>query len=295
MPKQRLILIAGGDLRQYYLAQILAKTCTVYTTGLEKCAPAFSGELPHTQVSTLPPPDYIILPVPAEAEKGILNTPFSAARISTEVILSCADEHTVVLGGRMDGSLLSTINEHGLIASDYLKREELAVKNAAVTAEGAVCLAMEELPYTIDQTPVLVIGYGRIGRLLAKKLGALGAKVTVAARSLEARAWAQTEGCNACSIESLDKELPAFPLIFNTAPAEVLSETLLTRVRLDCLIIDLASKPGGIDQLCARRLGLKTIWALSLPGKTAPYTAAQIIAETVENIDAERRRAYGAD
>lgn len=295
MPKQRLILIAGGDLRQYYLAQILAKTCTVYTTGLEKCAPAFSGELPPAQVSTLPPPDYIILPVPSESEKGVLNTPFSAARISTEILLSCADEHTVVLGGRLDGSLLSMINERGLVASDYLKREELAVKNAAVTAEGAVCLAMEELPYTIDQTPVLVIGYGRIGRLLAKKLGALGAKVTVAARSLEARAWAQTEGSAACSIEELDKALPAFPLIFNTAPAEVLSEALLTRVRLDCLIVDLASKPGGIDQLCARRLGLKTIWALSLPGKTAPYTAAQIIAETVENIDAERRRAYGAD
>lgn len=295
MPKQRLILIAGGDLRQYYLAQILAKTCTVYTTGLEKCAPVFSGELPPAQVSTLPPPDYIILPVPAESEKGVLNTPFSAARISTQALLSCADEHTVVLGGRMDGSLLSMINERGLVASDYLKREELAVKNAAVTAEGAVCLAMEELPYTIDQTPVLVIGYGRIGRLLAKKLGALGAKVTVAARSLEARAWAQTEGSRACSIEELDDELPAFPLIFNTAPAEVLSEALLTRVRLDCLIIDLASKPGGIDQLCARRLGLKTIWALSLPGKTAPYTAAQIIAETVENIDTERRRAYGAD
>lgn len=295
MSKQRLILIAGGDLRQYYLAQILAKTCTVYTTGLEKCAPAFSGELPPAQVSTLPPPDYIILPVPAESEKGVLNTPFSAVRISTQALLSCADEHTVVLGGRMDGSLLSMINERGLVASDYLKREELAVKNAAVTAEGAVCLAMEELPYTIDQTPVLVIGYGRIGRLLAKKLGALGAKVTVAARSLEARAWAQTEGSRACSIEELDDELPAFPLIFNTAPAEVLSEALLTRVRLDCLIIDLASKPGGIDQLCARRLGLKTIWALSLPGKTAPYTAAQIIAETVENIDAERGRAYGAD
>ena len=91
MPKQRLILIAGGDLRQYYLAQILAKTCTVYTTGLEKCAPVFSGELPPAQVSTLPPPDYIILPVPAESEKGVLNTPFSAARISTQALLSCAD------------------------------------------------------------------------------------------------------------------------------------------------------------------------------------------------------------
>ena len=138
--------------------------------------------------------------------------------------------------------------------ADYLKREELAVQNAAVTAEGAVCLAMEELPYTIDRTPVLVIGYGRIGRLLAKKLNALGAIVTVAARSLESRAWAQSEGSKACPIEALESTLPHFPLIFNTAPAEVLSESLLARVRRDCLIIDLASKPGGIDQLCARRL-----------------------------------------
>ena len=295
MQTQRLILIAGGDLRQYYLAQILAQTCTVYTTGLEKCSPAFSGELPPSQIFSLPAPDYIILPVPAVSENQILNTPFSSERIPVKTVLACAGEHTVVLGGRMDADLLHMLNEYGLTAADYLKREELAVQNAAVTAEGAVCLAMEELPYTIDRTPVLVIGYGRIGRLLAKKLNALGAIVTVAARSLEARAWAQSEGSKACPIEALESTLPHFPLIFNTAPAEVLSESLLARVRRDCLIIDLASKPGGIDQLCARRLGLKTIWALSLPGKTAPYTAAQIIADTIENIDTERRRAYGAE
>lgn len=295
MPNQRLILIAGGDLRQYYLAQILSKNCTVYTTGLEKCTPPFSGEVFPEQVSALPPPDYIILPVPAESEPGILNTPFSAARIPTDTVLSCANAHTAVLGGRMDESLTASLCARGLISCDYLKREELAVKNAAVTAEGAVCLAMEELPRTIDQTAVLVIGYGRIGRLLAKKLSALGARVTVAARSLEARAWAESEGNKVCAVDALEKVLPQFYLIYNTAPAEVLSESLLTCVKPDCLLIDLASKPGGIDQLCARRLGLKTIWALSLPGKTAPYTAARIIADTVLNIDAERRRAYGAD
>ena len=49
-------------------------------------------------------------------------------------------------------------------------------------------------------------------------------------------------------------------------------------------MIDLASKPGGIDFDAARELGVNTIWALSLPGKVAPISAGQIICDTIHNI-----------
>ena len=63
----------------------------------------------------------------------------------------------------------------------------------------------------------------------------------------------------------------------------------LSRFADDTIFIDLASKPGGIDFASAQELGKKVIWALGLPGKTAPVTSGEIIAETIDNMLIERR------
>ncbi len=52
-------------------------------------------------------------------------------------------------------------------------------------------------------------------------------------------------------------------------------------VKKECLLIDLASKPGGIDQEEAKKQDLKSIWALALPGKVAPVTTAKFIKDTI--------------
>ena len=75
-----------------------------------------------------------------------------------------------------------------------------------------------------------------------------------------------------------------FDVIFNTVPAEVLDRNVLEQIPDDTLIIDLASKPGGVDFSAAKELGKKVIWALSLPGKTAPITSGRIIKETILNM-----------
>ena len=63
----------------------------------------------------------------------------------------------------------------------------------------------------------------------------------------------------------------------------VFNKELLPKLKKDCLIIDLASAPGGVDFNEAKKLGLKVIWALSLPGKCSPKSAALIIGNAVEN------------
>ena len=283
------VLIAGGDLRQYYLAQILADDHIVYTTGLEKCDPVCETELSPGLLHTLSPLDAIILPMPVSSEPGMLNTPYSAAHISVEKILACADSNTAVFGGKIDKSLTDMLERRHLFYTDYLKSEPLAVRNAAVTAEGAIGIAIESMPRTIDGANILLLGYGRIGRLLSQKLRLLGGHVTVAARSAEARAWAQAEGCRTAEIAQMDALLPNAELIFNTVPSEILNSDLLSLLKKDCLLIDLASLPGGFDLLCAQKIGLRSIRALSLPGRTAPYTAAEIIADEIRRTEKERR------
>ena len=79
-------------------------------------------------------------------------------------------------------------------------------------------------------------------------------------------------------------ELEKYDLIFNTVPAMIFDEEKLKRIKSGALIIDLASYPGGVDFEKAKELGVKTIHALSLPGKVAPKSAGEIIESTILSI-----------
>ena len=158
------------------------------------------------------------------------------------------------------------------------------IANALPTAEGAVQLAMEHLPITIHGSKVLVIGFGRVGRLTAQRFQALGAKVSVAARKYDQLAWAQAMGFGGEHLAHLKGWLCGYDLIVNTVPAQVLGREELEDVKPDCLILDLASKPGGVDLEEAARLGRSVVWALSLPGKVAPVSAGAAVRDTVYHI-----------
>lgn len=156
--------------------------------------------------------------------------------------------------------------------------------NALPTAEGAIQLAMEHLPITIHGARVLIIGFGRVGRITAQRFAALGARVTVAARKYEQLAWAQAMGFGGQQLEHLVGWLCGYDLVVNTVPALVLGRGELEDLKPDCLILDLASKPGGVDLSAAGDLGLTVVWALSLPGKVAPVTAGAAIKSTIYNM-----------
>lgn len=155
---------------------------------------------------------------------------------------------------------------------------------ALPTAEGAVQVAMEELPFTLHSARVLILGFGRVGKLTAHRMGALGAKVTVAAKSYEDLAWAAAYGHEAVRLEGLNCELGGFDLIVNTIPALVLPRQRLQWVSPAAFLLDLASAPGGVDRAGAQELGLRVLSAPGLPGRTAPVTAAAAIRDAVYHI-----------
>ena len=156
--------------------------------------------------------------------------------------------------------------------------------NALPTAEGAIQIAMEELPITLHDARVLVIGFGRLGRTLAPRLRALGARVWVSARRYEQRAAAECMGLNSEGMDHLSDWLCSYDIVFNTVPAPVLGVEELAALKERALVIDLASRPGGVDMDAAATLGVRVIWALSLPGKVAPVTSGRYIKDTVYHI-----------
>lgn len=281
------ISVIGGDLRQLTLAKLLAADgCKVTVYG-------FSNQVTDEKIeqtadiSVALDNEVVILPVPVSFDGIYINTPYSDDKITLETLTDSINPSSLVFGGRISSELSATLTKKGIKHRDYTERDELAIKNAIPTAEGAIEIAISETPITLHNSKCLVLGYGKVGKILAKSLYALGSKTHVVARKYADLALIEGHGYYPLSVNEAKSRLDEFDIIFNTIPALILGENELKKVNPDTLIIDLASKPGGVDFDTAKRLGIHVIWALSLPGRVAPLTAGMIIKETICNMIAE--------
>ncbi|GHV08425.1 hypothetical protein FACS1894217_10820 [Clostridia bacterium] len=186
----------------------------------------------------------------------------------------------VAVGGRVPA---------GTEVIDYTRREDFATANAVPSVEGALQIAMQNTRRTLHGAAVLVVGFGRIGKLLARGLKALGAVVTVSARSAQDFKWCEVLGYNRLDTRRLEGQLGGFEIIFNTVPSMVLDDERLAELRPGVLVIDLASAPGGVDSRAAKNRGIRCLWELGLPARVAPDSAAEILRDTVYAIVAEQK------
>lgn len=282
-------LIIGGDLRFVSLAEYLAEKSRVYAIGFDKNILTSSKINVIDNITSISERfDYVILPLPASNDGVLINTPYCKQSIPLELITSIIKEDGVIFAGRLSKEIIDMYLSRGLHVYDYAEREEFAVMNAVATAEGAIQIAMEELPTTLFRQKILITGMGRISKVLIKVLKGFETDITVVSRKYQDIAWGNILGCRSIHINSIDDDIEKYNIVFNTVPAVILNEKRLKKLNKNCLVIDLASKPGGVDFDTASRLGVRTIWALSLPGKVAPITSGHIIASTVINILTER-------
>ena len=277
--------VIGGDLRQVRLAESLARDGhRVHTFALGGQGEPLPGLTSQPCLRGVEQADCVVLPLPVLDAEGKLSTPLDPDPLPFQNVLDRLDPRQIICAGMVTPAAAQAAAERGIPLHDYFAREELAVANAVPTAEGALQIAMEEMPITLHGARALVIGYGRLGRLLAQRLSALGARVSVASRRFDHLAWAEAFGWGGEHTEQLSGWLCGYDLIVNTAPARVLGRAELADLKEGALVIDLASKPGGVDLEAAAQLGVKVIWALSLPGKVAPVTAGQCIRDTIYHI-----------
>lgn len=282
------VAVLGGDARETVVAAALAaRGAVVRTAGLPVdgpnplACPDAAGAVKGAHA--------LILPVPGINERGELYSAYlQQPVVLTEELLAALPAGRPVFVGVARPHLKDMVQRAGLKLFELMGMDEVAVLNAVPSAEGAVQLAMEKLPVTIRGTRTLVLGYGRTGSVLARTLQALGAVVTVVARSPVQRAQAFTCGLEAADFAALPALLREALLIYNTVPAPVLDEAVLRHANKEALIIDLASAPGGIDPAAARRLGLQAMSAPGLPGKVAPKTAGEILAGVITRLLTEQ-------
>lgn len=290
MNEKNKIAFLGGDARQYIAARELTRCgyeCCIWgcrEQGIDGVPDAESiYEAMRNAVA-------IVLPLPTSPDGVCLNCqPDESGEVPRlDNILDCIlkNEKPAVIGGKLPLSFVAAANKKGMLCFDYFESEVFQIKNAYITAEAALSIAMENTNKTVRDSRFAVTGYGRISKQLVSLLRALGARVTVLARKESALALAELEGCGTASLsgdhgEALRELESGYDVIFNTVPSLIFGREFFERVDSDTLIVELASAPGGIDIQEARSSGKRVLWALALPGKYAPGSAGAIISECV--------------
>lgn len=255
----------------------------VYTYGLEKADELkkkeniiFCSKLDEAMQKA----QIIVGPIPFSSDGREINAPFSNNQITVGELTQKL-EKKMLIAGAIAPHICEIMQYKNCRVVDIMKKEEVAILNAISTAEGAIQVMIQNTDTIIHGSKILILGFGRITKVLAKKLEGLSAKVTCTARKSEDLSWIRAYGYNYINTNEIEQNLSQYDIIINTIPNMILNKEKLQYVRKDTLLLDLASNPGGIDREEAKNKQLKLIWALALPGKVAPVTTAEIIKDAI--------------
>ena len=275
------ILVAGGDKRNIYLADILSSDgFRVSVCGFGEEINFADGVRPaHNIKKTASECDVIILPLPLSFDGITLNAPFGNECVYIEDILSSANKSCIIAGGRVSKDLMERYPR----IIDYSKRDDFSFLNAVPTAEGAIEAAMKESPKTLAESDCMVTGFGKCSRALSLRLKALGCRVDIFARSSKDIAHAECLGFNGFYLSGLEDLIGNYDMIFNTVPFGIFGKNAMERMKENVVFIDIASAPGGIAE-DADKSKLSYHFLPGLPGKYSPYTAAEIIKKVISAI-----------
>ena len=270
------VVFVGGDLRQKYASDYLNEN------NIESLYIPYFSEFEFFGQSNV-----IVMPLPASTDGVHLNigNNENKSRIKLLDFLSRMGENVLILGGKFSKDIKEFMAENKIRYIDYYDIETFQIQNALLTAEGAIYYAKNRMSKSIHSSCVAVLGFGRIGKILAYLCRSQGAKTTVYARGDVDRTWSSVAGIKALKIDKLGTGEPyKIDIIFNTIPHNIINENIISKIKKDTLVIDLASKPYGIDEELIIKHQLNYHRELGIPGRYAPKSAGEILGQTIINI-----------
>lgn len=278
------ILFLGGDKRQEAVFECLKKS------GIN--SDIWNGKSPFDKETRqrISLADVIILPLPVSADGITLNVPDLTERPKLSDIIEIIKKEALVIGGKFAPAIKFLMEKKGIRYTDYFENEDFQIKNALLSAEGAIYTAMGLVDYALFGSKIAVVGFGRIGKLLAFKLKDLGANVLICARKTADIAWGECFGFKTLKIKhasdgsSLSQLCDNYDIIFNTVPQWIFEESVVCYMPSETLLIDLASPPFGIDERLVGKYALKYVKASGIPGKYSPASAGNIIGQSVMSL-----------
>ena len=283
-------------IRNVELVKLLAKEKNiVYTYGLEKEIQKLESDniIICDDIKELQDTDIVITSIPLSKDNININMPLNIYGKESKIDEALkVMNNKLIFTGSVSSEILRKFKLYNIEILDIMKNEEFAVLNAIPTAEETIRIIMDNTKKVLHNANCLIMGYGRIGKVLAKKLNSLSVKVECLVSDNMEKIWCRVEGYNYIEFENIKNKsdlLKKYDIIINTIPKIILTDEL-KKIRKDTLIIDLASKPYGIDRSIVKQENLNFIEALGLPGKSAPITVAENMYEVIKNTILKRQK-----
>lgn len=267
-------LVLGGDLRQLYLAEKLKKNG-------ENTEAYFNRDCDFSLEVAMEKSDIIICPIPFTKDKKNIFSMNNIEGLNIEKFLGCVTSKHAIWGGNIPQNIKCELEKKNIMYFDFMGNEEISIKNAVATAEGTIAEAIRLSTKNLHNSKCLVLGYGRCGKVLAQKLKALDAYVTVSGRNDQQLANAFAFGSETINLKDLESIINKFDFIFNTVPKLIVGKRLIDLMKKDVVIIDISSAPGGVDFNYCKDLGINANLCLGLPGKFSPETSANILFDAI--------------
>lgn len=281
------IAVIGGDARQLEIIRKLTELdAKLSLIGFEQLDHAFTGavkeKIDEVEFSTK---DAIILPVPGTGLDGQIETIFSNEKVYLrKEMLNETPPHCTVYSGISNSYLDDITKQANRRLVQLFERDDVAIYNSIPTVEGTIMMAIQHTDTTIHGSTIAVLGLGRVGMSVARTFQALGAKVKVGARKSEHIARITEMGLTPFNLSNLNSEVKDVDICINTIPHLIVTASVISKMPVHTLIIDLASKPGGTDFRYAEKRGVKALLAPGLPGIVAPKTAGKILANVLSQL-----------
>lgn len=271
-------LFLGGDRRQQYAARslLLAGHAVVFVSD----SAAWKRQVTECE--------RLVLPLPMSRDGETVFAPRRSVPVPLSELAETLHGGQIVFAGLPEPAWQEAVESKGIKLYDYYQNEALLYANAAATAEGALFEIIGATDTTVCGSSFLITGYGRIASALAPRLRALGGKVTVAARAEKDRIRAESDGCKAVPLYSIEDELPQVDVLINTVPAPVIEEKHLLCLKREALLLELASVPCAKEETVGQ-YGLRCLKAPGLPGRLSPRSAGEAIARAILSCEGEEK------
>lgn len=256
------VLIIGGDQRNIHLQTALTQaghTVTVFALGDK-------AERPDYRCFR-----WIVGPIPFTDDGRHLHAPLRSEKIAIADFLDALPETATLFAGTIPAGF--TVHCRHV---DLTRNTDLYDRNLVPTAEGVIQILLNQIDFTLAGSPVLVAGYGKVGKTVARLLAALDAQVSIYSPT----PLKQNELSASHTSVSL-ADLSPFRIVVNTIPAVVFDARNLSTLPKEALLLDVASFPGGVDATLAASTCTRLVRAYGIPGKKAPRTVAEAMCELI--------------
>lgn len=282
--------VIGGDLRQVYLADELAKSnasvCHYALSQPSNLSSLLKNSVSVTSLETAcSSAVHIIGPIPLSRDGVHLNQNSIKKNISLKYLLSLLQPSQHFFAGCIPKEFRKKALEKNILVSDFMQDMTLSYFNTIATAEGILCEAIKASPKNLHHSRCAVLGYGKCGLTLTNDLKKMCCHVSVVTSPEEELAKAALVADDIIPLHSFSRHIGEYDFIFNTIPSITMTKEVLSFADPSVMILDIASAPGGVDLAAAKELSIHAASYPGLPGKYAPLSSAQAIKESIQKFE----------